>query len=102
MANKLRNIIQRRDTETGNHYYKNIEYPEIPVSADDIYVISKSTDRIDLLAFDYYNDTQLWWIISKANPDKIKRDSPFITPGTQIRIPQDIESILEDFESLNQ
>ena len=101
MANRLRGIIKKRDIDTKKSYYKNIEYPEIPLSPNDSYIISKSTDRLDLLANDYYNDSRLWWIISKANPGKIKRDSFFIDPGLQIRIPSNIQGILSDFENLN-
>ena len=101
MPNRLRYIEIKRDQITNNRYYKNIEYPEIPVAPNDIYIISKSTDRVDLLAFDYYNDEKLWWIISKANPGKIKRDSFFIDPGLQIRIPSNVEIIYDEFEKLN-
>ncbi len=101
MANRLRNIFRKFDKETQKFYFKNIEYPEIPVSSKDIYIISKSTDRLDLLANDYYNDYKLWWIISKANPDKVSRDSLFIDPGLQIRIPADTEKIYNDFINLN-
>tara|TARA_R110001592_G_scaffold313836_1_gene589316 strand:+ start:2140 stop:2448 length:309 start_codon:yes stop_codon:yes gene_type:complete len=102
MADRLRSIKIKRDKETKNRYYKNIEYPEIPISENDVYIISKSTDRLDLLAQDYYSDIRLWWVISKANPNKIKRDSLFINPGLQIRIPSDIETIYLAFEKLNQ
>lgn len=102
MADKLRRIKVKRDRVKNIRYYKNIEYPEIPVSENDIYIVSKSTDRLDLLARDYYNDVRLWWVISKANPNKIKRDSLFINPGQQIRIPADVESIYNTFEELNQ
>ena len=101
MPNRLRYIEIKRDQTTNSRYYKNIEYPEIPVAPNDVYIISKSTDRVDLLAFDYYNDEKLWWIISKANPGKIKRDSFFIDPGLQIRIPSNVEIIYDEFEKLN-
>ena len=101
MPNRLRYIEIKRDQTTNNRYYKNIEYPEIPVAPNDVYIISKSTDRVDLLAFDYYNDEKLWWIISKANPGKIKRDSFFIDTGLQIRIPSNVEIIYDEFEKLN-
>ena len=101
MANRLRNIKIKRDQVTKNRYYKNIEYPEIPISENDVYIISKGTDRLDLLAFDYYNDIKLWWVISKANPNKIQRDSLFLNPGVQIRIPSNIETIYNAFEKLN-
>ena len=100
MADRLRNIKIKKNKQEKN-FYKNIEYPEIPVSKEDIYIISKSTDRLDLLASDYYNDPDLWWVISKANPNKIKRDSLFLNPGLQIRIPYNIEKIYINFENLN-
>ena len=101
MASRLRKIKINRDQTTQNRCYKNIEYPEIPVSSNDIYIISKATDRLDLLANDYYGDVRYWWVISKANPDKVKRDSFFINPGLQIRIPSNVENIYNDFLNLN-
>ena len=83
MPNKLRNIKIKRDQVTKNRYYKNIEYPEIPIAENDVYIISKGTDRLDLLANDYYNDVKLWWVISKANPNKIQRDSLFLKKPSQ-------------------
>lgn len=103
MANRLSKIQVRTDLDTNNRYYKNIEYPSIPEDTNDIYIISRSTDRLDLLAFDYYRDSQLWWVISKANPDKVKRDSFFLNPGLQIRIPSqsNVSAIYENFRLLN-
>ena len=101
MSSRLRKIKINRDQTTQNRYYKNIEYPEIPVSPNDVYIISKAADRLDFLARDYYGDVNYWWVISKANPDKIKRDSFFIDPGLQIRIPFNAESIYNDFLNLN-
>lgn len=38
-------------------------------SLDDCYSYSfKSTDRLDILAYEYYGDAQLWWVIMDANP----------------------------------
>ena len=103
MANRLNKIQVKTDLNTNIRYYKNIEYPSIPEDITDIYIISKSTDRLDLLAFDYYRNPQLWWIISKANPNKVKRDSFFLNPGLQIRIPSqsNVSAIYEEFRLLN-
>jgi hypothetical protein len=99
---RLRRIGIRNDSIKKNQrYYKNIEYPKISIDSDDIYILSRVGDRLDSMAYDFYKDTTLWWIISKANPDKISRDSFFINPGMQLRIPQNIEKIIEDFEKLN-
>ena len=100
MPSRLVNI-KKRIKEDDKLYYKNLEYPSIPVYADDLYIISKSTDRLDLLANDYYGDSNAWWIIVKANPDKIKRDSFFLNPGLQIRIPMNIREIYDNFDKIN-
>ena len=101
MPNRLSKIQIKKDVVKNIRYFKNIEYPSIPVSSNDIYIISKGTDRLDLLANDYYKDVNAWWIISRANPDKIRRDSLFLDPGFQIRIPMNVEKIYRDFRMLN-
>ena len=98
---RLSRIQRKKDLITKNRYYKNIEYPFIPVDISDIYIISRVGDRLDQMAFDFYQDPNLWWVISKANPEKIKRDSFFMTPGKQIRIPQDLTPILEKYKKIN-
>lgn len=86
---------------TNKKYYKNIKYNSIPLNIEDVYLVSKEGDRMDNLANRFYNNPDLWWVISKANPNKIKRDSFFIEPGLQIRIPMGIDAILDDFETEN-
>ena len=60
---------------------------------------SKAEDRIDLLAFKYYGDVTLWWVIAKAN--HLGKGTLRLEPGRQIRIPRAIEAIMEDFRKLN-
>lgn len=43
------------------------------------------SDRIDLLAYQYYGDARLWWNFADANPDVMSWD--VLTPGKIIRIP---------------
>jgi len=81
---RYRNIPVR--TLEGKDYRKNALYPDIPVSENDYYVITTVGDRFDILAQQFYNDVNLWWIIAAANPT-VRRDTLFITPGYQLRIP---------------
>ena len=98
--NRLRNIpVLRRDNR--KRYFVPLKYPEIPLSADDLYVITTTGDRLDLLANQFYGDVNLWWIISFANIEKIRRDSVALKPGIEIRIPSNVRKILKDFEKLN-
>ena len=59
-------------------------YSDVPESDDDIYIITQYGDRLDLLAYKYYNDTTLWWYIAKANNIKAVMNVP---EGTSLRIP---------------
>lgn len=92
--NITRNRFRRR-------YYRKAKYPTIGHSTSDIYIVTDIGDRLDTLAHHFYNDSQLWWVISIANPDIIRRDSYFLKPGIQIRIPQNIDRIIDSFERLN-
>tara|TARA_Y100000592_G_scaffold87476_1_gene142094 strand:+ start:14103 stop:14411 length:309 start_codon:yes stop_codon:yes gene_type:complete len=85
----------------GKRYYRHLKYPSIPYSINDLYVSTVSGDRLDLLAHQFYKDVDLWWVISTANPDIIRRDSFILDEGLEIRIPADIESIKSQFKDLN-
>jgi len=98
--NRYRNIPIFRNSK-GRRYYANVKYPDIPFRDSDIYVIAQKGDRFDLLAYQYYQDSTLWWIIPSANP-RFKPNSLYPTLGHQIRIPTDIVDILADYKSLNQ
>jgi hypothetical protein len=87
-------------TSSGKRYYKGKIYPNIPFSETDVYVITTIGDRLDLIAYDYYNDAELWWIISIAN-NNITKGSMFPIPGTQLRIPVNINDVLELFDNTN-
>ena len=87
--------------QEGKGYIGTTKYPEIPLSLEDIYVYATQGDRFDILAQQYYNDSSLWWVISTANTT-LKQDSYFIPEGTQIRIPQNISSIITKFTQLNE
>ena len=52
--------------------YKKISYPTIPTTSSDLYVITQIGDRLDSLAYQFYQDNDLWWIISIANPNIIR------------------------------
>jgi len=75
-------------------YYKSKFYPNIPLSENDVYVITTVGDRLDSLAYSYYNDATLWWIIAVANNNATK-GALFPTPGTQLRIPTDVNAALK-------
>ena len=85
----------------GTVYYRNAKYPEIPLSENDIYVLTDFGDRLDLLANQFYNDVTLYWIIAAANPNEVSFGSLFVDEGTQLRIPINISSIIDSYIKLN-
>jgi phage tail protein X len=81
-------------------YRSSTKYPDVPLSETDVYLYTMRGDRLDNLAYQFYGDSTLWWILSTANPD-LPNDSLYPTLGYQLRIPTDINQILNDFEQLN-
>lgn len=98
MSNRYNTILK---TQQNVPYYKGKFYPNIPLSETDIYVITTIGDRLDYLAYTYYRDSELYWIITAAN-NNVTKGSLFPVPGTQLRIPQNINPILNQFTQFNQ
>ena len=85
----------------GDKYYDTVYYPEVGASEEDIYVETEFGDRLDALAYQFYGDVTLWWIISIANPNLVDFSSLFLPIGSQIRIPQNISTIIDDYNRIN-
>jgi len=87
-------------TSQGKRYWKQKFYPNVPLSDTDDYVITTIGDRLDNLAYSYYRDSTLWWIISMAN-NNVTKGSLFPEPGTQLRIPTNINAVLSLYNQYN-
>jgi hypothetical protein len=81
-------------------YYNSRFYPNIPLEASDVYIITSIGDRLDTLAYSYYRDVNLWWIIPMAN-NNVTKGSMFPIPGTQLRIPTDLTAVMNLFNNFN-
>jgi nucleoid-associated protein YgaU len=88
-------------TSAGKQYYKAKKYPVVPPTENDIYLVTTTGDRLDLLAYQYYKDATLWWIIAMVNNDKTF-GSMFPEPGIQLRIPTDLNAVMTLFDKVNQ
>lgn len=99
MPNRYQYTKTLTTKNTKKKYLGSVIYPKIKPSNDDIYIISESSDRLDILASKYYGDKTLWWIIATAN--NLNDASLSITPGTQMRIPSNLSKILNDLEKIN-
>ena len=85
-------ILDNKTITVINHvcYYSNI-----PMSDRDLYVATETGDRLDTLAYQFYNNASLWWIIASAN--NIHNAVFGLADGTIIRIPMNIENIISNF-----
>ncbi len=92
--------IQTNKTIRGTVYKRNVIYPKIPLNENDTYVITQYGDRYDTLSLEFYQDPELWWIISSAN--NYQKGSLNVTPGVQLRIPADKTLAIQLFEEVNQ
>ena len=83
-------ILKDKD---GKRYYKPTIVKEIPLKDSDLYIYPFPGDRFDMLAQRYYGDSNLWWIIAKAND--MSDGQIGVDPETKLRIPQEIQKILD-------
>jgi phage tail protein X len=74
-----------KTTNDGRRVYRSKIYPNIPLRDDDVYVASETGDRLDTLAYQYYQDASLWWIIAAANG--LGKGTLLVPGGVKLRIP---------------
>lgn len=86
-SNRYRKCPVYADKETGEYVLGTRDVTDIPKSTYDSYhkVNAYEACRLDLIAYKYYNNQLLWWIIAQANDIH----DPFndVVPGMVLRIP---------------
>lgn len=99
MQSRYQNIAITKLNLTGSTYYQTNIYPEVQPVNSDYYVITTVNDRLDLIAQDFYQDSSLWWVIASANA--LPGDSIYPPIGIQLRIPTNLKTILNTYNSVN-
>lgn len=84
--------ISNEIKEDGIKRYATAPYPFIPYRDTDIYIIGRSRMRLDNLAFEYYQDPELWWVIAEVN--NIGKGTLSVPVNKRIRIPYPISPSL--------
>lgn len=74
-------------------------YPIVPIRSTDIFIESNEMTTLDFLAQKYYKDPTLWWIIARAN--SLGKGSLEVPIGIQIRIPTEVDTIVQEFNRIN-
>ena len=59
--------VKTKRLATGKRVLTTVIPRTIEKRDDDIYIITQETDRLDLLAQQFYGESKLWWIIAQAN-----------------------------------
>lgn len=96
---KRYNNIPVQTRYDGKRVYKTTTYPVIVPSDSDIQVISNEGDYLDTLAYKYYGDPTLYWIIANAN--KIGKGRLSVPSGLTLRIPINVNDIVDQYNRLN-
>lgn len=77
-------------TEIVGNYLDILNFRDLPEQKDDnVFEITKTYEnRPDLLAYDLYNDVNLWWVFSVRNKTTIKDPIYDMVAGTKIYLPK--------------
>ena len=100
MMNRYSNTIIKRKPN-GDRVYSYTLYPKIPIQNSDIFINPTYGDRLENLANQYYGDPSLWWIIAQANGIKGFTAIYSENFSGEIRIPTEIQDIIDEFEEIN-
>lgn len=77
--------------KNGKNVYRSKIYPNSVFSDADIYISTEDGDRLDTLAYNYYGNPNLWWVIAVANNI---HDAPLsLEPGLILRLPADFTTV---------
>lgn len=79
------------NTKTVNGQYLDLlRIRPIPAEGDDILytVEAQYSNRPDLLAYDLYGSTKLWWVFAQRNMDVLKDPVYDLVQGVQIYLPK--------------
>lgn len=77
-------------TNQNNLFLELLNIRPIPAEPDDFYysIENQYKHRPDLLAYDLYGDSKLWWVFAQRNMEIIKDPIFDFAPGTKIYLPK--------------
>lgn len=90
------NVTENEENES---YYETRFLPDVERRPEDIIVEIETKDRLDRIAFRYYDDSKLWWVIAAAN--NLGRGDWSVPAGTRLRIPQNLSEVSSEANDIN-
>lgn len=90
MAVQYSNDSPYSSTGTYSYYLDILNPRRVPVASDDVlHTLTKVHEyRPDLLAYDLYNNSNLWWVFQARNPNAIEDPIWDFRAGLKIYIPK--------------
>ena len=88
----------RKDKDTEVQFLSRTKYPVIEEQDTDVKIIEKYGDNLTKLAFDYYGDVDLYWIIARRNKFT---NTIYPVIGQELYIPTDISEAISELNKLN-
>jgi len=78
------------NTRENSLFLELLQIRPVPAESDDfLYTIENQYEhRPDLLAFDVYGESKLWWVFVQRNLSVLKDPIFDFTPGTKIYLPK--------------
>lgn len=86
-TDRYRNCLMLKDRISGDVLLSQREIVDIPLNSADMFhkVKLNEVGRLDLIAYNYYKNPLLWWVIAQAN--NIYDPIAGLEVGTLLRIP---------------
>ena len=78
-------LVEDQVGDTFFVHWSRFDAPVIEESDEDIIHVVKVQDRLDRLAYEYYRNSRLWWVIAQAND--IDNPTTGIQVGQELTIP---------------
>ena len=76
-------ILQDEDKR---RHFNTIIFPPMPEANGDLYIQITTPDRLDKLAYIFYDNASLWWVIAAANG--LGKGTYMVPAETRLRIPE--------------
>lgn len=98
MSNRYSNSNILNDPATGKRKQSTMIIPVPNPSINDVYIQTSNIERLDLLAFKFYGDSSMWYIIAAANG--LGKGSLIVPINSRLRIPN-MSNMQNQIESIN-
>ena len=72
---------------------------KFPKRTSDKYIITRESDRLDLLAKEFYDNENLWWVLADTN--SLGKGNLNTPSGIQLRIPFPIIGVFDRLRDAN-